>query len=170
MVDDFSAWLAGWGSECERSRASIAAIDYHLWSLTKMRDFLVRCLRDLPSEGERSHDTEGGGRKRRLADPHHQTDRGLQPDLEQEQRHAEGGEHVGHRVVGIEVSERRARDELAEHRQLPDTRGQVGRQLRRHEDQGRRRDHRRDRVEVRPWPPCSFGPRSTRKSPRGASA
>lgn len=41
MVDDFSAWLAGWGSEYERCRASIAAIDYHLWSLTEMRNPLV---------------------------------------------------------------------------------------------------------------------------------
>ena len=48
MVDDFSAWLGLWGSDYDRCLASMEAIDYHLWSLTEMRDLLVRCLADLP--------------------------------------------------------------------------------------------------------------------------
>jgi Family of unknown function (DUF5752) len=49
-VDDFSFWLAGWGPELEPEREAIAAIDYHLWSLTEMRALIGWALRRLPRD------------------------------------------------------------------------------------------------------------------------
>lgn len=43
-VDDFSAWLQDWGPDYDPYREAIAAIDYHLWSLTELRALLARCL------------------------------------------------------------------------------------------------------------------------------
>lgn len=54
-VDDFSAWLSAWGREFDETRSAIAAIDFHLWSLTEMRTRLARCLRGAKrEEGARS--------------------------------------------------------------------------------------------------------------------
>jgi len=53
-VDDFSAWLAQWGPAFDACRQAIAAIDFHLWSLTEMRALLARCLRDVPRDMEGS--------------------------------------------------------------------------------------------------------------------
>jgi len=49
-VDDFSAWLARWGPAFDRCRERIAAIDFHLWSLTEMRALIAQCLAELPRE------------------------------------------------------------------------------------------------------------------------
>jgi len=49
-VDDFSVWLAGWGPELEPTREAIAAIDYHLWSLTEMRTLIGAALHRLPRD------------------------------------------------------------------------------------------------------------------------
>jgi hypothetical protein len=49
-VDDFSAWLSSWGPAFEPSCRAIAAIDFHLWSLTEMRALLIRSMRDLPRD------------------------------------------------------------------------------------------------------------------------
>ena len=53
-MDDFSAWLMDWGSSGGRCRERLAAIDFHLWSLTELRARIERRLKDLPeaeSEG-----------------------------------------------------------------------------------------------------------------------
>jgi hypothetical protein len=55
-VDDFSVWLADWGPELEPTRDAIAAIDYHLWSLTEMRTLIGAALHRLPRDS--------GGRQR----------------------------------------------------------------------------------------------------------
>jgi hypothetical protein len=47
-VDDFSVWLADWGPGFEPAREAIAAIDYHLWSLTEMRALIGAALHRLP--------------------------------------------------------------------------------------------------------------------------
>jgi hypothetical protein len=52
MMDDFSLWLSAWGSDLDRCREAIGAIDYHLWSLTEMRAQLVRCMREVSSPEE----------------------------------------------------------------------------------------------------------------------
>ncbi|MBI3450056.1 MAG: hypothetical protein HY049_14220 [Acidobacteria bacterium] len=43
-VDDFSAWLAGWGDECAHERERLAAVDYELWSLGELRDRIAAAL------------------------------------------------------------------------------------------------------------------------------
>ncbi len=48
LVDDFSVWLEGWGGRFGRCREGLAAIDFHLWSLTEMRALIAQCLRDIP--------------------------------------------------------------------------------------------------------------------------
>jgi hypothetical protein len=47
-TDDFSTWLEGWGEGCARGRQRLAAIDFHLWSLTELRSRIARSLRSLP--------------------------------------------------------------------------------------------------------------------------
>ena len=49
-ADDFSTWLEEWGEGCARGRKRLAAIDFHLWSLTELRTRISRCLRDLPGQ------------------------------------------------------------------------------------------------------------------------
>jgi hypothetical protein len=46
--DDFSTWLEAWGEGSVRGRQQLAAIDFHLWSLTELRVRIARCLRDMP--------------------------------------------------------------------------------------------------------------------------
>lgn len=50
LDDDFSVWLSEWGPRYDACRASIAGIDYHLWSLTEMRALLARCLQVVPPD------------------------------------------------------------------------------------------------------------------------
>ena len=47
-MDDFSAWLMAWGSPYDTCRERLAAIDFHLWSLTELRLRIERCLKNLP--------------------------------------------------------------------------------------------------------------------------
>lgn len=46
-MDDFSAWLMAWGSAYDHCRERLAAIDFHLWSLTELRQRIERCLKNL---------------------------------------------------------------------------------------------------------------------------
>ncbi len=41
-VDDFSAWLEGWGTRCIRVREELAGIDFQLWTLTELRQRIAR--------------------------------------------------------------------------------------------------------------------------------
>ena len=43
-VDDFSAWLEAWGPAFDAWRERLAAIDFHLWSLTELRALVARRL------------------------------------------------------------------------------------------------------------------------------
>ena len=47
-VDDFSTWLADWGDPFDKYRERLAAIDFHLWSLTELRTRIARCLGKMP--------------------------------------------------------------------------------------------------------------------------
>ena len=47
-VDDFSTWLADWGDPFDKYRERLAAIDFHLWSLTELRTRIARCLWKIP--------------------------------------------------------------------------------------------------------------------------
>ncbi len=47
-VDDFSDWLEGWGADFDGSRQRLAAIDFHLWSLTELRSLIAGCLGPIP--------------------------------------------------------------------------------------------------------------------------
>jgi hypothetical protein len=72
-VDDFSVWLAGWGPEFEPTREAIAAIDYHLWSLTDLRTLISAALHRLPRDSggrsaARGHDDERAGHDERARD------------------------------------------------------------------------------------------------------
>jgi hypothetical protein len=42
--DDFSSWLEGWGPDHETVRHRIEAIDFHLWSLSEMRERIAECF------------------------------------------------------------------------------------------------------------------------------
>jgi len=53
-VDDFSAWLESWGPPYERHRERLAAVDFHLWSLTELRARIACCFDDLPPREVRS--------------------------------------------------------------------------------------------------------------------
>jgi hypothetical protein len=53
-VDDFSAWLEAWGPATQDCRDRLAAIDYHLWSLTEMRAQIAHAFAGLRTAEERS--------------------------------------------------------------------------------------------------------------------
>jgi hypothetical protein len=53
-VDDFSAWLAAWGPAYDACRERLAAIDFHLWSLSEMRAQVAGCLAGLRPAGGRA--------------------------------------------------------------------------------------------------------------------
>jgi hypothetical protein len=48
-VDDFSAWLAGWGPGFVEVRDKLAAIDFQLWTLGELRERLAQSFAALPS-------------------------------------------------------------------------------------------------------------------------
>ena len=80
------------------------------------------------TERERQRDADGRDREGRGADPEHFLEVGLEPDLEQQEEHAELGEDVhqlGGRPLGRDDAEhapaqQHAGDELAQHRRLSD--------------------------------------------------
>jgi hypothetical protein len=43
-VDDFSAWLAGFGEATEDLRQALARVDYYFWTLTELRHHLERAF------------------------------------------------------------------------------------------------------------------------------
>jgi hypothetical protein len=47
-VDDFSQWLGTWGESCAPVRDKLGAIDYFLWSLTELRERVMKSLEGLP--------------------------------------------------------------------------------------------------------------------------
>ena len=51
-VDDFSAWLETWGPDYLACRNRLAAIDFHLWSLSEMRAQIAHCFADLRRAGD----------------------------------------------------------------------------------------------------------------------
>jgi uncharacterized protein DUF5752 len=52
--DDFSAWLAEWGPGLDGCRQRIAAIDFHLWSLSELRGLIAACFTDRAAEEVRT--------------------------------------------------------------------------------------------------------------------
>jgi hypothetical protein len=64
-VDDFSVWLTDWGPEFAPMREAIAAIDYHLWSLSEMRALIAWALHHLShgtARDARRGSSRGAGR------------------------------------------------------------------------------------------------------------
>jgi hypothetical protein len=53
-MDDFSAWLQAWGPDYGGCIDRLAAIDFHLWSLSEMRAQIARCLAGLRPAAERA--------------------------------------------------------------------------------------------------------------------
>lgn len=99
-VDDFSVWLAGWGPEFEPTREAIAAIDYHLWSLTEMRTLIGAALHRLPQDSGgrnagRVHDEERARDEERAADE--ERERGESP------AHDDGPARANERAQGNEA-------------------------------------------------------------------
>jgi len=43
-VDDFSAWLEGWGPSYLPVHERLAAVDFQLWGLTELRERIARCF------------------------------------------------------------------------------------------------------------------------------
>ena len=43
-VDDFSAWLRGWGPDYVGVRQQLAAVDFQLWTLVDLRERILRCF------------------------------------------------------------------------------------------------------------------------------
>ncbi len=50
-VDDFSAWLEGWGPATDAARQRLSGIDFHLWSLSELRALVAGCLGPIRSDG-----------------------------------------------------------------------------------------------------------------------
>ena len=46
-IDDFSAWLEGWGPKYASVRQGLGAIDFHQWSLAEMHEQIVACFATL---------------------------------------------------------------------------------------------------------------------------
>jgi len=45
-TDDYSLWLKDWGEAYDEVRRRLAAVDFHLWSLTETRERIARCFTD----------------------------------------------------------------------------------------------------------------------------
>jgi uncharacterized protein DUF5752 len=52
-MDDFSAWIKGWGADYEPLLGRLSSIDFHLWSLTELRAQIAGCLRGTGSLGRK---------------------------------------------------------------------------------------------------------------------
>jgi hypothetical protein len=112
--------------------------------------------RDAPPERHRGHDAEHGDQERGRAHPDESPQVGLQPDLEEQQQHADLGQEVqrgnGPEEVGAvtaddqrhEVAETHAHQQLAEHRWLPPALDDETADLRRGYEQGDRKERRPD--------------------------
>jgi hypothetical protein len=109
---------------------------------------------------ERCHHAQDGYEQRGQTYLEHLAHGGFEPDLEQQDQHAQLGEHVHGRVgreslepgdaEQMEIAQHDSGHQLAQHRRLSDARGQIPAELRTGEDHGQGQDHGRDGVGVAP--------------------
>ena len=113
---------------------------------------------DRPAQREGRDHAEHRHQERRQPDREHLRDGGLEPDLEQQEQHADLGEHVDGRVVADRLEPGKPSSARLPSRMptssspstagWPEARGQVAAQLGADEDDREKEDHRCDRIGV----------------------
>ena len=104
-----------------------------------------------PSERERGYDAQHRHEEGRQPDLQHVPHRGFEPDPEQQDEHTQLRQHIDARVgrdgpkprdaEQMEIAEQDSGHQLAQHRRLPDARGQVAAELRAGEDHRQGQDY-----------------------------